>query len=378
MKRTLLFSTVSSLLLSDYAHSEEKQATGDTKVSHFKTIAIPFYDPSVGAGASLVPIYSFYSNEQESNPSTLSATLTYTESQSYSLRGNTDILLDKFRVVTDFGYNYSNIDVQLLEQIQSVTTTQHEINFFGDVYYSLTQDLYVGLGINFTANRYLGESTRDRFLLRIAGFSEEYQSDIGLKLSLLLDKREHYYYPYSGYMFEVTYEDHAKWLGNDDDKTYSLMTTDYRHYRSLVDENNHILATRWLNRYLFDADNAPSSALSTYGRQGRDVQRGFIVGDYVPAANLTSLEMEYRYTPLNTGYERLDRLTYVALGGIGKSFGRQALGPEKSFSESETLSMVGVGLRYRVMRQERINVRMDITYNNDGDWLAYFSLGENI
>ncbi|MFM2587523.1 hypothetical protein [Vibrio sp. TBV020] len=378
MKRTLLFSTVSSLLLSDYAHSEEKQATGDTKVSHFKTIAIPFYDPSVGAGASLVPIYSFYSNEQESNPSTLSATLTYTESQSYSLRGNTDILLDKFRVVTDFGYNYSNIDVQLLEQIQSVTTTQHEINFFGDVYYSLTQDLYIGLGINFTANRYLGESTRDRFLLRIAGFSEEYQSDIGLKLSLLLDKREHYYYPYSGYMFEVTYEDHAKWLGNDDDKTYSLMTTDYRHYRSLVDENNHILATRWLNRYLFDADNAPSSALSTYGRQGRDVQRGFIVGDYVPAANLTSLEMEYRYTPLNTGYERLDRLTYVALGGIGKSFGRQALGPEESFSESETLSMIGVGLRYRVMRQERINVRMDITYNNDGDWLAYFSLGENI
>ncbi|RTZ17930.1 hypothetical protein EJ063_03840 [Vibrio aquaticus] len=368
--------TVSALLLTSYAHavdSVEKQND-----SHFKTIAIPFYDPSVGVGASLVPIYTFYSGEQETDPSTMSAMLTYTESKSYNIRGTTNILLDKFRIVTDFGYNHSNIDVRLLEQIDNVSTTQHEINFFGDVYYSLTDEIFVGLGLNFSASRYIGDSARDRILLWVAGFEEEYQPDTGLTLSLLLDHREHYYYPYSGYMFEATYEDHASWLGNDDDKTYSLITTDYRHYRSLSDENNHILATRWLNRYLFDADNAPSSALSTYGRQGRDVQRGFIVGDYTPAANLTSLEMEYRYTPLNTGNEKLDRITYVALGGIGKSFGRQALGPEKSFSDSDTLSMVGVGLRYRVMRQERINVRMDVTYNNDGDWLAYFSLGENI
>ncbi|WP_171757706.1 BamA/TamA family outer membrane protein [Vibrio sp. RE86] len=378
MKRIQLLSAFSALLFSSHTLAEETTDVSTDKESSFKTIAIPFYDPSVGAGASLVPLYSFYSSDEETSPSTLSATLTYTESQSYSVRGNTDILLDRFRIVTDFGYNYSNIDVQLLEQLKTVATTQKEINFFGDVYYSLTDDLYIGLGINFTANSYIGETNRDRLLLGVSGFTEDYQTDIGLKLSVLFDKREHYYYPYSGYMFEATYEDHAKWLGNDGDKTYSLMTTDYRHYRSLVDENNHILATRWLNRYLFDADNAPASALSTYGRQGRDVQRGFIVGDYVPAANLTSLEMEYRYTPLNTGNERLDRLTYVALGGIGKSFGRQALGPEKSFSESDTLSMVGVGLRYRVMRKERINVRMDVTYNNDGDWLAYFSLGENI
>jgi hypothetical protein len=30
------------------------------------------------------------------------------------------------------------------------------------------------------------------------------------------------------------------------------------------------------------------------------------------------------------------------------------------------------------MRQERINVRMDFTYNNEDEVLAYFSLGENI
>lgn len=361
-----------------FAFSPVSICSAEEKASSFKTIAMPFYDPSVEAGLSIVPIYSFYSSSEVESPSTLSATLTYTQSDSYSIRGNTDILLDKFRLVTEFGFNHSNLDVQLIERVDRVATEQQEFNFFGDLYYSLNDDLYLGLGINYASSRYRADSNRDRLLLWLSGFSEKFEDDIGITVSLLLDRREHYYYPYSGYMFETTYEDHASWLGNDSSETYSLVTTDYRHYRNLVDENNHILATRWLNRYLFDAENAPSSALSTFGRQGRDVQRGFIVGDYVPTANLTSLEMEYRYTPLNTGYERLDHMTFVGMWGVGKSFGRQALGPEKSFSEADTLSMVGLGLRYRVLREERINIRMDVTYNHEGDWLAYFSLGENI
>ncbi len=52
--------------------------------------------------------------------------------------------------------------------------------------------------------------------------------------------------------------------------------------------------------------------------------------------------------------------------------------PYHSFDDDDLLTMVGLGLRYRLMRQERINVRMDFTPAAEDEVLAYFSLGENI
>ncbi|WP_394247392.1 hypothetical protein [Vibrio profundi] len=307
-----------------------------------------------------MPIYSFYADENSETSSTLSATLTYTRNESYYLKGNTDLLLnnDSIRLVSEFGYSYTKFEL-----LNTIDTIQ--------------EDMYLGLGLNYSSNRYTAETRLDRALLRILGFNGEFESDTGGKISFLWDAREHYYYPYHGFLFELSYEDHGAWLGNDKEDTYSSLFSDYRIFYSLSQDDNHILASKWVERYLLDADNAPSSAYTTYGRQGRDVQRGFVVGDYV-ASHMTNLELEYRYSIQHTSSQVLNNLSIVSLAGVGKVFGNQVIGPDKSFSESDTLSMIEVGLRYRLMRQERINVRMDITYNNENEVLAYFSLGENI
>ena len=349
--------------------------------SKFKLLAIPFYDPSFETGVSVIPMYSFYVNEEQQSPSTVSATFTYTQSGSYNIRGNTDILLEKFRLVSDFGFNYSDIDVQFFDRARhKAETVQEEVNFFGDAYYALSDTLFVGVGVSYQSEKYSGKTQRDTLQLIAANRCLSYCTDIGASVSLLKDTREHYYYPHSGYMLSMTYETHAEWLGNDEDETYSLLDTDARYYYSINDDKNHVIAARWLNRYLLDSDNAPSSALSLYGRQGRDVQRGFIVGDTMPAANITSVELEYRHQITGTCNKHLDKMTIVALTGAGKSYGRLANPRQKesNFQEADTLSMVGLGLRYRVLDKERINVRMDVTYNNSQEWLVYFGLGETI
>lgn len=353
---------------------EAKTQSENNKQAQWKVIAIPFYDPSVDAGLSVVPIYSFYADESSETSSTLSATLTYTRNESYYVKGNTDLLLnnDSIRLVSEFGYTYTKFEL-----LNNIDTIQEDIAFDGEAYFKIHEDMYVGLGLNYSSNRYTAETRRDRALLRILGFNHEFESDTGGKISFLWDAREHYYYPYHGFLFELSYEDHGAWLGNDKEDTYSSLFSDYRIFYSLSQDDNHILASKWVGRYLLDADNAPSSAYTTYGRQGRDVQRGFVVGDYV-ASHMTNLELEYRYSIQHTSSQVLNNLSIVSLAGVGKVFGNQVIGPDKSFSDSDTLSMIGVGLRYRLMRQERINVRMDITYNNENEVLAYFSLGENI
>ncbi|WP_439146907.1 hypothetical protein [Vibrio sp.] len=71
-------------------------------------------------------------------------------------------------------------------------------------------------------------------MLKLTGFDEEYQADTGAKLSFLWDEREHYYYPYHGFLFELTFENHGTWLGNDEDATYSSLFSDYRFFYSLT------------------------------------------------------------------------------------------------------------------------------------------------
>ena len=380
MTRTPLWATTllsSTTCMSSFAFEVDTRESNQPIVDNkFRVIAIPFYDPSVDTGISIVPIYNFYDEGETKNASTLSATLTYTQNDSYYIKGNADLLLssDSIRFSGEMGYSSTNITL-----VDLVDTNHQEYSFDGDFYFKIHNNMYLGLGLEYSTARYLADNNRDKLLLKLTGFSDEYEADVGAKLSFLWDEREHYYYPYHGFMFELTFQNHGAWLGNDEEQTYSSLFSDYRYFHSLTHDDNHIIANRWVARYLLDAEQAPSSAYSTYGRQGRDVQRGFVAGDHI-ASHMTNLELEYRYSIQGSSLDFLNNVSIVGLAGVGKVFGERLnpTDPFHSFNDSDLLSMVGLGLRYRLMRQERINVRMDFTYNNENEVLAYFSLGENI
>ncbi|WP_048908480.1 hypothetical protein [Shewanella piezotolerans] len=128
---------------------------------------------------------------------------------------------------------------------------------------------------------------------------------------------------------------------------------------------------------MIDAENAPSSAFSTYGRQGKEVQRGYAIGDYI-SSNMVNVEVEYRHKFSATGNDYLDKSAMVLIGGVGKSFGEQLEGNSLDFRDTDLLGVIGVGFRYNILPYERLNIKVDLTYNSDGDTIIYFGFGESI
>jgi outer membrane protein assembly factor BamA len=400
-----LFSTVVSALtlsVSSLAFSADTDVDDPTievtsaseREDKFRFVVMPFYDPSTDAGITVMPIWAFYPDESSSEASSISLSLIYTQNDSYIGKINTDFILmnDVLQASTEIKFSHTNMTFDVLDtgafQIEA-NAAHEELSIDGDVFYKLHKNFFVGLGSNIKSTRYIGKDNADSIILAAVDLPAEFQTDVGIRASIKWDSRDHYYYPHNGVMWKLVYEEHAEWMGNDPDNTYSSLYGDYRHYYSLDDNEQHVLATKWVGRYLLDAENAPTSAYTTYGRQGREIQRGFVVGDYT-ASHLANVEFEYRYAFKNTGYQWLDKSILVAIAGAGKVFGEQLVqvdGCQQNwcekyqkvpFKEADTLSAVGVGYRYTILPKERINLKMDVTYNSDQEWIAYFGIGESI
>ncbi|WP_210498978.1 BamA/TamA family outer membrane protein [Vibrio crassostreae] len=355
-----------------------QESISDQRTTKFKPIVLPFYDPSVDAGIMAVPLIAFYPDDNDlvSDASTIAFPMFYTSSESYITKVAADIILfeDKFRFRGEGGFASTNLD------LMGVGTNKEEFDLDADFYYKVFDDIYVGIGCTWKKTRYNADDSSDQGKLTGMGFSDQYGTDTGARISMLWDTREHYYNSRGGFMWDLRYETHAEWLGNDADNAYDSIFTDYRHYISIDDNPDRVIATKLVGRYLIDAENAPSSAHTTFGRQGKEVQRGFVLGDYV-AANMVSFEAEYKHALSDTGNAILDKSVLVAIGGAGKSFGMRYINGQpvdEKFKDSDWLGMVGVGYQYEILPYERINIRADVTYNTDGEVIAYFGVGQSI
>ncbi|MCG6461955.1 hypothetical protein K6U44_16190 [Vibrio parahaemolyticus] len=345
------------------------------RTNKFQPIVLPFYDPSIKSGVSAIPLFAFYPDDDDlvSDASTIAVPLIYTSNGSYVAKVAGDIILfeDNFRVSFETGFTSTNLNFNGTEG------NKEQMDFDADFMFKVAEDMFVGIGGIYESSRYTAKHGNEQSSLDDMGFSSDYESDTGYRLSFQWDTREQFYYPHSGYMWQLNFEDHAKWLGNNEDNTYQSLFSDYRYFYSLDEQSHQIIATKLVGRYLFDADKAPSSAFTTYGRQGKEVQRGYAQGDYI-ASNMLNLEVEYRHQFSGSQYDFVNSSSVVAIGGIGKSFGEKLEGYEEDFRDSEWLGVVGVGYRYTILPYERLNIKVDVTYNSDGDTIAYFGFGESI
>ncbi|WP_420786171.1 hypothetical protein [Vibrio parahaemolyticus] len=378
MKRTFL---VASLLVCSTsfgvtaADSDDGLSLDADRTNKFQLIVLPFYDPSIKSGISAIPLFAFYPDDNDlvSDASTIAVPLIYTSNDSYVAKVAGDIILfeDNFRLSFETGFTSTNLNFNGTEG------NKEQIDFDADFMFKVAEDMFVGVGGIYESSRYTAKRRLEQPSLESMGFSSDYASDVGYRLSFQWDTREQFYYPHSGYMWQLNFEDHAEWLGNDEDCTYQSLFSDYRYFYSLDEHSHHIIAAKLVGRYLFDADKAPSSAFTTYGRQGKEVQRGYAQGDYI-ASNMLNLEVEYRHQFSDSQYDFVNNSALVAIGGIGKSFGEKLEGYEEGFRDSDWLGVVGFGYRYTILPYERLNIKVDVTYNSDGETIAYFGFGESI
>lgn len=177
----------------------------------------------------------------------------------------------------------------------------------------------------------------------------------GAGFSLSYDSRNSAAWPTKGIYMQSSYERYDRLLGSD----YELgkWITDIRYYYNLVAE--HIIAFQ--GYFYFTHGQTPLRELANFG--GATNMRGFYQGRFRDKS-MYSLIGEYR-API---YGRLSVVGFAGMGSVYSNDYRIALDKLK-FS-------FGAGLRFAMLKKERLNLRLDFGYADNKNYGFYFTAGE--
>ena len=148
------------------------------------------------------------------------------------------------------------------------------------------------------------------------------------------------------------------WLGSDND----YIDTDYEfsYFSSLQD--NLILALNISGG--FASGDVPFDGYQNYGV--RNSLRGYETGKY-KGRNMIASQAELRWRFHN-------KWGGVVFGGTGSIWGNENNGEEEF--ERNWLPSAGLGLRYMVSQEKKINIRLDYAVGVDGNQGLYFGVME--
>ena len=259
------------------------------------------------------------------------------------------------RINNDFTYDEQGNDLRLVySEIRYFITAEYSRKIIGDFYLGM---VYLGTKTKYKfdqGSEQENDFTRDFFAQN--EIADNFVSSIGLNLSF--DNRDYPYYPTRGFTFSIRPKLNRAWLGSDND----YIDTDYKfsYFNSLQD--NLILALNIAGG--FASGDVPFDGYQNYGV--RNSLRGYEAGKY-KGRNMIASQAELRWRFHN-------KWGGVVFGGTGSIWGNENNGEEEF--ERTWLPSVGLGLRYMVSTEKKINVRLDYALGVDGNQGLYFGVME--
>lgn len=220
--------------------------------------------------------------------------------------------------------------------------------------------------LKFSENWYLGAGFRfDSFDIfekegmgQLAGgevIGENGGRNSGFGPLILYDSRDDQLYPVSGSYFEGSLMGHGKVLGSD--FTYLRAFADFRKIQMIT--TNHLIVLNAISELTFGE--VPFFALPQLG--GNRVLRGLFEGKYRDKNQLI-FQSEYRY-------KFAKRWGMTLFGGLGNAFSQENP-PEWKKSKFA----YGLGGRYQLNKQKKLNLRLDIAHSPGEPFQFYFTFGE--
>ena len=259
------------------------------------------------------------------------------------------------RINNDLTYDEHGNDLRLVySEIRNFITAEYSRKIIGDFYLGM---VYLGTKTKYKfdqGSEQENDFTRDFFAQN--EIADNFVSSIGLNLSF--DNRDYPYYPTRGFTFSIRPKLNRAWLGSDND----YIDTDYKfsYFNSLQD--NLILALNIAGG--FASGDVPFDGYQNYGV--RNSLRGYEAGKY-KGRNMIASQAELRWRFHN-------KWGGVVFGGTGSIWGNENNGEEEF--ERTWLPSVGLGLRYMVSKEKKINVRLDYALGVDGNQGLYFGVME--
>lgn len=175
-----------------------------------------------------------------------------------------------------------------------------------------------------------------------------------LGLISLYDSRDNYNYPSKGTYLEVLALPNYKQLGSDFE--FTRFSVDYVKFLSRKK------STLAINLFAVSIlGEAPFNELAFIG--GRNKMRGYFEGRY-RNRNLLMAQAEYR----RFLFWKLGMVAFAGYGVVTRDIDQ--------FQTANIKPSGGLGVRYRLSDEEKINIRLDFGYGADGNSGVYLTIGE--
>lgn len=178
----------------------------------------------------------------------------------------------------------------------------------------------------------------------------------GLELALTYDSRDNVLNASRGMLAEITHGRYGKWLGGTN--RFQLTKFDIRQYFKLFPHRPDVQAFQFYG--YFTSGQVPLTELGGLG--GNELMRGYYEGRYLDR-NLVAAQMEYRL-PLSG---RIGMVFFAGAGQVSEKI--------SNFRFSQLKPSLGAGLRFKIVKEENLNVRFDYGFGK-GTSNYYFNIAE--
>ena len=316
-----------------------------------------------------IGMYLFDANKKDtiSPPSTVMLMGLYSTNKSYIFLLPTALFLndDYFRITgavmtsrinNSFVYDYEGNDVTLVySELRWMYIAEFSVQLLNNFYTGL---MYTGFQTKYKFDEgSADENNITQSLFNQLGVEDNFTSSIGVKLSY--DSRDYIYNASQGFNGTLRSMYFAKWLGSTNE--YASIAYDFKYYHSL--DSNNVLAGMLSGGN--SVGDVPFSGYQVYGM--RSSLRGYPTGKY-RGENMLALQVEYRWNFYG-------RWGLVGFAGIGSIWGGENQQTEEVF-EKQSLPSVGLGLRFMLSEERKINARIDYAWGKDGNEGLYLSIME--
>jgi len=359
----------------DKQPDDKKPDDKKRKATSFAVVPGPFYNPSLGVGANLLPMLMFHPNKKDevSPPSIAMLNLLYAikppfnddagERQSFAGVAATRLFLDedRWRVVGMAGY------VNLFQEFYGLggtATSSPQFNYrleqiiaIGQVYRQvLWKGFYVGGLLGASAYHTKTHTPEDEAVLESIGSGSDWRVSPNVGLLSQYDSRNNKYYPSKGVYLNVRMNGSIFKEG----EQYFLIAPGFNQYFPLLGGTDRlVLAYRVFGQFGFG--NLPISAYARYGMRGTTL--GYETGEYLDK-KMAGVETEVRWIIWK-------RIGAEAGGGLGKVFAEFS-----QFTDAAWLPGVWGSGTFKIMEKQDIRARATVAYGKSGT-LFYFGVGQN-
>ena len=340
------------------------RAAENNKRGEFAAAPIPIVNPTVGNGLGGMAMYAFRlrAKDDRSPPSVLGGGGFATDNGSWltALGGKFHLFGDRLRISGGMAtgrvnYDFFGIGGERGEDRAAIPLTQavtgalieSKVRFLGNWFIGpryLWSTSSVGIDWDKIGAELPPNLPERDFRLQTAA--------LGLKIER--DSRDSQFFPLKGSFFDIKTDFFSPKFGSD--RSYTIVDVSYSGFASFSEQN--VIAYRVAA--CGSSDDAPFYSVCPLGRP-QDL-RGYQLGEYRDYRMLVG-QVEYRREVI----WRFGAVGFFGLGAVAETFG--------DFTADALKPGGGVGVRFLLAKQNRINLRFDYAWGQS-DSAFYIGLGE--